>query len=97
PDLGRDIVTLGFVKNLQVEGGKVSFAVELTTPACPVKEQLQAQAEAAAKSVPGGESVTVTMTARVRAQAAAAGRVAMPTVKNVIAVASGKGGVGKST
>jgi len=97
PDLGRDIVVLGFIKDLVVEGGRVAFRLELTTPACPVKEQLKAQCEAAVKTLPGVESVTVTLDARVRKQASAAGRVAMPTVKNVIAVASGKGGVGKST
>ena len=97
PDLGRDIVALGFVQDLTIDGGKVAFRLELTTPACPVKDELKAQAEAAVKALPGVESVTVTLDARVRKPASAAGRVALPTVKNVIAVASGKGGVGKST
>jgi ATP-binding protein involved in chromosome partitioning len=97
PDLGRDVVTLGFVQDLTVDGGRVAFRLELTTPACPVKEELKAQSEAAVRTVPGVESVTVTLAARVRKPTAAAGRVALSSVKNVVAVASGKGGVGKST
>lgn len=97
PDLGRDVVALGFVQDLAIVDGNVTFRLELTTPACPVKDQLKAQAEAAVKALPGVRSVTVTLDARVRKPASAAGRVALPSVKNVIAVASGKGGVGKST
>ena len=53
PDLGRDIVSLGFVKDVRIDGGKVAVKIELTTPACPVKEQLKAQAEDAVRRVPG--------------------------------------------
>ena len=98
PDLGRDIVSLNFVKDLRVEGGKVSFVVELTTPACPVKEQMHDQAVAAVSALAGVTGVTVDMTANVRAVASPeAGRAPLPGVKNVIAVGAGKGGVGKST
>lgn len=97
PDLHRDIVSLGFIKNLKIDGACVSFSVELTTPACPVKEQLKAQCEEVVKSIEGVKQVEVTMTANVRAAGPQANRIGLPTVKNVIAVASGKGGVGKST
>jgi ATP-binding protein involved in chromosome partitioning len=98
PDLGRDIVSLGFIKNLVIDGGRVSFAIELTTPACPVKEQMQAQADAAVRRLPGVTDVQVEMTAQVRAAGIPDGtRAAVPGVKNVIAVGAGKGGVGKTT
>src|SRR4249919_2466684 len=98
PDLHRDIVTLGFVKNLRIDGGKVSFTIELTTPACPVKEQMRDQARAAVLQVPGVSSVDVTMSAQVReAVGAEGGRQPLPGVKNIIAVGAGKGGVGKTT
>jgi len=94
PELGKDIVSLGFIKELMVTGGKVSFSVELTTPACPLRGEIEANARRAAASVGGVTEVDVKMTARVRGPMAAAG---LPGVKNVIPVASGKGGVGKST
>ena len=97
PDLNRDIVSLGFVKNLKIEGTKVCFQVELTTPACPVKDQLKQQCEEVVMSLEGVSKVEVEMTANVRGTAPQSNRIALPTVKNVIAVASGKGGVGKST
>ncbi|MBI2880564.1 MAG: iron-sulfur cluster carrier protein ApbC [Candidatus Tectomicrobia bacterium] len=97
PDLGRDIVSLGFVKNLKVEGPRVAFTIELTTPACPVKDQMKAQAEQLVKGLPGVKEVAVQMTAKVPQGRVTANRQAIPGVKNIIAVASGKGGVGKST
>ena len=98
PDLHQDIVALGFVKNLRVEGGKVSFTIELTTPACPVKEQMREQATAAVKALYGVHTVDVEMSASVRAVAGPeAGRAPVDGVKNVIAVGAGKGGVGKTT
>ncbi len=98
PDLGRDIVSLDFVKDLHVDGGEVSFVIELTTPACPVKEQMHDQAVAAVSALKGVTGVRVDMSANVRAVASPeAGRAPIPGVKNIIAVGAGKGGVGKST
>ena len=98
PDLNRDIVSLGFIKNLSIEGGRVSFTIELTTPACPVKDLMRDQARAAVMQVPGVASVDVHMSARVReAVGSEGGRQLIPGVKNVIAVGAGKGGVGKTT
>src|SRR3954453_16357132 len=98
PDLQRDIVSLGFIKDLRIEGGRVAFTIELTTPACPVKDQLRDQARAAVMQVPGVSAVDVQMTARVREAVGSDGaRQMVPGVKNVIAVGAGKGGVGKTT
>jgi len=99
PDLGKDIVSLGFVKRLEVsDAGAVAFVIELTTPACPVKDRLQAQAQALVAAVPGVSAVNVEMTAAVRTAAVQeGGRLPVPGVKNVIAVGAGKGGVGKTT
>ena len=95
PDLHKDIVSLGFVKNMNVKDGDVKFQVELTTPACPVKEQLKTECETKVSAVKGVNSIEVEMTAVVRA--AEHSQPILTNVKNIIAVASGKGGVGKST
>jgi ATP-binding protein involved in chromosome partitioning len=98
PDLGRDIVSLGFIKGLSVADGRVAFTIELTTPACPVKDLMRDQARAAVMQLPGIASVDIQMSARVReAVDPSGGRSAVPGVKNVIAVGAGKGGVGKTT
>ena len=98
PDLGRDIVSLGFVKDLAVDDDRVSFTIELTTPACPVKDEMRDQAEAVVLALGGVSSVSVEMTASVRsAVSPQAGRAPIPGVKNIIAVGAGKGGVGKTT
>ncbi len=98
PDLHRDIVALGFVKDLAIDGGRVAFTIELTTPACPVKESMREQASAAVAALPGVSAVEVKMTASVRAaRPIDADLAAIPGVKNVVAVGAGKGGVGKTT
>ncbi|HZO89619.1 MAG TPA: Mrp/NBP35 family ATP-binding protein [Chthonomonadaceae bacterium] len=96
PDLHRDIVTLGFVKDIKICDGNVAFKIELTTPACPVKDQLKAQAQEVVRRLPGVKQVQVEMTALVRGRERAPQEL-LPGVRHVIAVASGKGGVGKST
>jgi len=98
PDLQRDIVSLNFIKDLTIDGGRVAFTIELTTPACPVKDQMRDQARAAVMQVPGVSAVDVSMSARVREAVSADGtRQSIAGVKNVIAVGAGKGGVGKTT
>jgi ATP-binding protein involved in chromosome partitioning len=98
PDLHRDIVSLGFIKSLKIDHGAVSFTIELTTPACPVKDQMRDQARAAVAPLAGVTGVEVTMTASVRSVAMPeSGRAPVEGVKNVIAVGAGKGGVGKTT
>ncbi|MEZ5317875.1 MAG: Mrp/NBP35 family ATP-binding protein [Vicinamibacterales bacterium] len=98
PDLHKDIVTLGFVKNLRLSGGDVAFTIELTTPACPVKDLMRDQARAAVEALPGVSSVAIEMTAAVRAvPRPESGRAPVEGVKNIIAVGAGKGGVGKTT
>jgi ATP-binding protein involved in chromosome partitioning len=98
PDLHRDIVSLGFIKDLSIDSGRVSFTIELTTPACPVKDQMRDQARAAVMGLSGVTDVDVRMSARVREAMAGDGtRASLPGVKNIIAVGAGKGGVGKTT
>ena len=96
PDLHKDIVALGFVKDIRIEGGAVDFTIELTTPACPVKDQMKAQAEALIGALPGVTSAVAKMTAQVRARGGMTSQ-AIPGIRNVVAVGAGKGGVGKST
>jgi ATP-binding protein involved in chromosome partitioning len=96
PDLHKDIVTLGFVKEVQIEGGEVDFTVELTTPACPVKDQLKAEAEEKVAALDGVTAARAKMTANV-ATRGGFGRQQVPGIRNIIAVGAGKGGVGKTT
>src|SRR3954467_13609786 len=98
PDLNRDIVSLKFIKNLRIDGGRVAFAIELTTPACPVKDQMRDQARDLVSRIPGVTSVDIEMTAQVRAAVPGdISKAPVPGVKNIIAVGAGKGGVGKTT
>ena len=98
PDLHKDIVALGFVKNLTISGGRVAFTIELTTPACPVKDQMRDQARAAVAALPGVADIAIEMTASVRSvPRPEMGRAPVDGVKNIVAVGAGKGGVGKTT
>jgi len=100
PDFGKSIVDLGFIKNLRIEDDRVAFDIELTTPACPVKAEFERAARERVGALPGVDAVEVTMTSDTRGRKTAGiapdGEV-LPGVRNTIAVASGKGGVGKST
>lgn len=98
PELDQDLVSLGMIKDIQVEGGRVSLTVELTTPACPLKSKIQQDCEAAVGRVAGVEEVLVEMGAKTRGSKSGQEdqEDLLPGVKNVIIVASGKGGVGKS-
>lgn len=99
PELHRDIVTLNMVKNVAVCEGLVSLKIDLTTPACPMKDKIRADVEAAVKQLPGVERVEVEFGAQVAAtpQHGAAQNDPLPHIKHKIAVGAGKGGVGKST
>ncbi|MBI2093599.1 MAG: iron-sulfur cluster carrier protein ApbC [Candidatus Omnitrophica bacterium] len=98
PDLHKDLVSLGFIKNLTIQEGRVAFTIELTTPACPVRDVMKEQARAAVAALAGIEQVDIQMSSSVRSSlfVPQAERL-VPTIKNIIVIASGKGGVGKST
>lgn len=96
PELHQDLVTLNMVKDIRINGSQVAFTIVLTTPACPLRGQMERESIDAVAAVPGVEQVEVRFDANVRSDDRIAGRLQIP-VKNIVAVASGKGGVGKST
>ena len=96
PELGRDIVTLNMVKSIAIDGPNVAFTIELTTPACPLKDEIEGNARTVLTGL-GAERVEITWGAMVRRATPQQAEAILPNVKNVIAVGSGKGGVGKST
>ncbi len=98
PEIHRDIVSLGMVKDLVVKNGTVSFTVELTTPACPLKDQIHDDCKKALAHLEEVSNLEISFGAQVRGSKVGGGSTdLLPTVKNIVLVASGKGGVGKST
>lgn len=97
PELGGDLVSRKMIKHLDISGGKVTVGVELTTPACPLKDQIENEVRAAVMQVRTVTEVEVEFSANVKPKAGLFDKAGIPGVANVIAVASGKGGVGKST
>jgi ATP-binding protein involved in chromosome partitioning len=96
PELHRDLVSLGMIKDLGIDHGKVSFAIQLTTPACPLRSQIEREARRAVEAVPGVAQVSIKMAAAVPDDGQVRGSIEFP-IRNAVAVASGKGGVGKTT
>ena len=97
PELGKDVVSLRMVDGVTVDGSRVTFTLNLTTPACPLRTRLEESAKAAVAAVPGVREVVMNTASNVFATRDYAGAEMLQGVKNIIAVASGKGGVGKST
>jgi ATP-binding protein involved in chromosome partitioning len=96
PELHKDLVSLNMIQDLEVKDGKVQFTIQLTTPACPLKNKIETDARKAFEGVPGVKEVAIKMSAKVSQNQSLSEQVDLK-IKNIIAVASGKGGVGKST
>jgi ATP-binding protein involved in chromosome partitioning len=96
PELGGDLVSRNMVKDLTIDGSRVAFTIELTTPACPLKDEIEREVQRALRPL-GAEAIDITWGAMVRRSTPQQAQQLVPGVKNIIAVASGKGGVGKST
>jgi len=96
PDLRKDLVTLNMIQDLKIDGSEVSFTIMLTTPACPMKDKMKNEALAAVQAVSGVKNIDIKMDASVPSDGRSRGLLDVP-IRNAIAIASGKGGVGKST
>jgi ATP-binding protein involved in chromosome partitioning len=94
PEIGKDLVSLGMIDKVEIDGTKVNFTVNLTTPACPLKDEIKGSALAAVQAIEGVTEVNIEMGAKVPVGQKKSEH---SNIKNVIAIASGKGGVGKST
>lgn len=97
PDLHMDIVTLGMISDIKINGGKVFFKLTLTTPACPVKEKIEQECRDRVSAMPGVEQVDMESTAAVAAKGKVDGKEDVPGIRQIVAITSGKGGVGKTT
>ncbi len=97
PDLKQDVVSLGFISDIRVSGNEAHFKLTLTTPACPVREQLEKECREAVSQIPGIENVEMETSAEVSQKRPVAGREPVEGIKQIVAVTSGKGGVGKTT
>ncbi len=97
PDLKKDIVSMGMIKDLEINGSDLKFTLELTTPACPFNDQIEQDVRQAVSKIPGVSKTDIKVTAKVMEGRALSMDEMLPTVKNIIGIASGKGGVGKTT